>query len=293
MSRKITAIILNYKNYQDVCTCIESLEKQNLNPEDSLKILIIDNNSQDDSTEKLKQKFPQHRYIFNKENLGFAKGVNQGIDLSYGDSDYFLLVNNDAELSPDCLKKLLEISKENNLVGPTIFYKQNPKIIWQEGGYFSKGKMGIIVPRKNKELISEETKNVDFISGCIMLIPKKIIDTIGKFDEKFFFYGEDLDFCLRAKKSGIPIFYRADAKSWHNIKSIAENRTSPFVLKNLAYSYLLIIKKHFYNWRFYGLALFIFVYTPFRFCQIIKGKNNLNNLKFWLQGGFSAWHKKI
>lgn len=52
---KITAIILNYKNYQDVCVCIKSLEKQNLTPDNSLKILIIDNNSQDDSTEKLNQ----------------------------------------------------------------------------------------------------------------------------------------------------------------------------------------------------------------------------------------------
>lgn len=289
----ITAIILNYKNYQDVCACIESLEKQDLNSEDSLKILIIDNNSEDGSTEKLKQQFPQHSYIFNKKNFGFAKGVNQGIDLSYNNSDYFLLVNNDAELSPDCLKKLLETSKGNDLIGPTIFYKQNPEIIWQEGGYFLKNKMGITIPRKNKKLISEETKNVDFISGCIMLIPKKIIDTIGKFDENFFFYGEDLDFCLRAKKAGFSIIYRADAKSWHNIKSIAENRTNPFVLKNLAYSYLLIIKKHFYNRRFYGLILFIFIYTPFRFYQIIKGKNNWRNLESWLQGGWLAWHKKI
>ena len=285
----ITAIILNYKKYQDIRSCIISLEKQIL-PEDSfLKILILDNNSGDDSTEKIQKEYPQYTYVFNKENYGFAKGVNQGIDLSYKESDFFLLVNNDATLDQNCLNNLLETSKGEALVGPAIFYKDRPDLVWQGGGYFSRLRMNIVVLDKNKKLKSTEIKSVDFLSGCILLIPKKVIDKVGKLDEKFFFYGEDLDFCLRTKKTGVRVLYCPKAKAWHNIEDISISHTNSFVLKNLAFSYNLIIKKHYPKFKIYGLFLFIFVYTPFRLYQIIKGRNNLSNIKEWLKDGLKVW----
>lgn len=286
---KITAIILNYKKYEDVCLCISSLEKQALPENYSLKILVIDNNSEDNSTLKIQKEYPKHSYFFNKENYGFAKGVNQGIDLSYEESDFFLLVNNDAILEPNCLNNLLEISKGEALVGPAIFYKDRPDMVWQGGGYFSKLKMNIVVPDKNKKLESTEIKDVDFLSGCVLLIPKKVIDKVGKLDEEFFFYGEDLDFCLRAKKVGIEILYCPVAKAWHNIQNIAASRTSHFVLENLARSYNLIIRKHYPSLKIYGLLLFIFLYTPFRLYQIIKGGNNWKNIEGWIKGGLKVW----
>lgn len=289
----ITAIILNYKNYKDVCSCIISLEKQILPRDYKLKILIIDNNSEDGCTEQLQQIFPEHKYIFNRENYGFAKGVNQGIDLSYTESNYFLLVNNDAELSPQCLSELLFASNGEALVGPAIFYKNEPEIVWQGGGFYSKLKMNLTVPDKNKNHVSVNLKEVDFLSGCILLIPKKIIELNGKLDEKFFFYGEDLDFCLRAKKLGIKVLYCPEAKAFHNIKRIVISRTSPFVLKNLAFSYHLIIKKHFPKLQTYGLFLFIFIYSPFRLYQIISGGNNWSNITSWIQGGIQGWKIKI
>lgn len=289
----ITAIILNYKNYKDINDCIISLEKQNLSEGYSLKILIIDNNSEDDSTLKIQKEHPEHSYFFNKENYGFAKGVNQGIDISYKESDFFFLVNNDAILEENCLKNLLEVSKGVNLTGPVIFYKDKPDIIWQGGGYYSKIRMNIVSPDKNKKLLSTEAQKVDFISGCIMLIPKKVIDMIGKFDEKFFFYGEDLDFCLRVKKSGVETFYCPKAQALHNIQDIATNRTSSFVLENLAISYSLIIKKHYRDFKIYGLLLFIFLYTPFRLYQIIKGNNNLKNITAWIKGGITGYNIKL
>jgi hypothetical protein len=285
----INAIILNYKNYKDTRECIISLEKQIIPEGYSLKILIIDNNSEDDSTLKIQKEYPQYTYIFNNENYGFAKGVNQGIDLKFKESDFFLLVNNDAILEKNCLNNLLEISKGKALVGPVIFYKDNPDTVWQGGGFYSKIRMNIVVPDKNKKIVSTKIKKVEFLSGCILLIPKKVIDIVGKLDEKFFFYGEDLDFCLRAKKKHVEILYSPNVKAWHNIEDITSSRTSSFVLKNLAFSYNLIIKKHFPKFKTYGLFLFIFIYTPFRLYQIIKGKSDLKNIKEWIKGGLKVW----
>ncbi|MFZ4648188.1 MAG: glycosyltransferase family 2 protein [Patescibacteria group bacterium] len=289
----ITAIILNYKNYKDVCACIASLENQVIPTNFNLQILIIDNNSEDGCTEKLQKKFPNHQFIFNKKNLGFSKGVNQGIDFCSKESDYFLLVNNDAELEKNCLGSLIESSANKYLTGPVIFYKNEPRLVWQGGGFFSKLKMNISVPDKNQTLFSKSLQEVDYLSGCILLIPKNLIESIGKFDEKFFFYGEDLDYCLRAKKYGLKVIYNPNAQSWHNIKRAAVSRTSPFVLENLAVSYQLIIKKHFPRLRIYGLLLFAFLYTPFRLYQVISGGNNWLNILSWIKGGLAGWRMKI
>jgi len=293
MTRNITAIILNYKNYHDVRICILSLLKQDLPSDSHLSLLIIDNNSGDDYTKQLATEFPEHQYIYNEDNLGFAKGVNQGIHLGRDQSDYFLLVNNDAELAPDCLRLLLEASQGSALAGPAIMYKEDPDIIWQGGGFFSKLRMNIIVPDKNKVISDCETQSVDFLSGCILLIPKTVVDHLGRLDEKFFFYGEDLDFCLRAKRAGVKVLYCSQAHAWHNIKRAAISRTSAFVLKNLAFSHQLIIKKHFPARQLYGALLFLFVYTPFRLKQIIQGGSDWRNLGAWFQGAWQAWFTKI
>ena len=288
----ITAIILNYKNYDDIRACLLSLAGQKLDPADHLNILVIDNGSGDDSTKRLEPEFPNVQYIYNAANLGFAKAVNQGLKTKVA-SDYFLLVNNDAELDPLCLSQLMDISQGAALVGPSIFYKAEPDIVWQGGGRFSKTRLNITVADKNKPLASQAVQAVDFLSGCVLLIPQSVINKIGFFDEQFFFYGEDLDFSLRAKKAGVEILYAPEAKAWHNIKRAAESRTSVFVLKNLAYSYIRVIKKHFPSRRFYGALLFIFIYTPFRLKQIIAGGQDWRNIQAWLKGGWLAWQEKI
>jgi len=288
----ITAIILNYKNYNDVYNCIISLEKQNLTSRQNLSLLIIDNGSQDDNTKKLQQEFPQHKFIFNNANLGFAKAVNQGIKAKQDQSDYFLLVNNDAELAPDCLSHLLITSQNSAITGPAICYKNKPETIWQSGGFFSKLRMNIVNPLKNKTYKKQAPQKVNFLSGCVLLIPKKIILKLGLFDENLFFYGEDLDYCLRAKSQNIDINYCAEARAWHNIENIASSRTSAFVLENIAFSYIYNLKKHFFNLKLYGYLLFILAYSPFRLYQIIKGGNSVKNIFPWFKGAYRAYKTK-
>lgn len=288
----IRVIILNYNNYHDLKNCINSLLHQSLPAEYKLEMLIIDNNSRDGSTLKLKSEFPDLSYIFNDENKGFAKGVNQGIKQYLDTSDYFLLVNNDAELEKECLHKLIEEGAD--ITGPTIFYKNKAEKIWQAGGYYQKSRMNIQSPLKNKKLPKNiGSHKVDFLSGCVLLINKQTIEKIGLFDEDFFFYGEDLEFCLRAKKSDLKIVYSPNASAWHNIEDISQSRTSPFVLNNLAKSYFLIIRKHFPAFLVYGIFLFLFLYTPFRLYQLIKGKNKISNIFYWFKGGISGIKKAL
>lgn len=293
--KTISAIILNHNNYSDLKNGLQSLQAQSLPADYKLKIIIIDNGSADDSTRRLRREFPQPNFIFNHENLGFAAGVNQGLKISLAASDYFLLLNNDASLEPTGLSKLLAVMDDSvALAGPTIFYRQDPALIWQAGGYFRLSKMGVSVPLKNKTRPGGETpQTVDFLSGCVLLINKTALKTLGFLDEKFFFYGEDLDLGLRAKQTGYRVIYVPLASAWHKIAPGGASRSSAWALNNLAKSYFLIIRKHFPALLTYGVFLFVFIYTPLRLYQIIKGRNRMKNILAWFSGGFSGLNTKL
>lgn len=290
----LQVIILNYNNYSGLKKCLLSLSNQKVPQNFTLKILIIDNASADGSGLKIKAEFPNYDYIFNQENLGFARGVNQGFKFSPDQADYYLLLNHDASLTESTIEKLL--AAEADLAGPTIVYGHDPKRIWQAGGSYKLWKMGLAVPLKNKttaEIKPDASDDVSFLSACVLLIKGSVLKKIGYLDEDFFFYGEDLDFCLRAKKAGLKISYVSSAQAQHDIQDIRVTRTSPFVLKNLSASYIIIIRKHFFWLLPYGLLLWMLVYTPFRLYQIIKGRQAIKNISAWLLGGWEALNKKI
>ncbi len=296
--KKITAIVLNWNEYKKTKMAIASLLKSN-RENFSLNVVIVDNGSHDGSTQKLEKEFIGVRFIYNGSNLGFAKGVNIGVRYAVEvNSDAVFLLNNDAIVGEDTLEKLASVlfSGDNRgIAGPCIFYLREKDRVWQGGGYFSKLKMGVVVPEKNKIRgdLTNTVKIVDFLSGCAMLVKKEVFDSIGFFDERFFFYGEDLDFCLRAKKAGFDVLYVTEASAWHDI-DINKNRTTPFVLYNLARTSLLLVKKNFaFAGLVYSVLLFIFFLTPFRLFQIIRGGNNIKNILSWIRGGFSGLFIKL
>jgi GT2 family glycosyltransferase len=269
------------------------LINQKLTENAKTNFVIIDNGSIDFSTREIEKKYPNFIYLYNKDNMGFSYAVNQGIKL-VPETDFFCLVNNDAFVDPYMVDTLISSQKGvPGISGPVIFYKDKPDIVWQGSGVFSLLKMGVIVPEKNKRFFDKKIKNPDFISGCVMMIHKKVFDTVGYFDEKFFFYGEDLDFCLRAKKIGFQINYVPSAKAWHAISDIRVTRTNVFVLKNIAISYFLIVRKHYPCYFPYALLLFIFLYTPFRVYQILSGGSNISNTISWIRGGFIGCTKHL
>ena len=291
---KISAIILNYNNYQDLKACLASLKSQELPDGSELRIMIIDNGSHDASTAKIQMEEPQFIYLFNPDNLGFARAANQGFAQLWSETDFFLLVNNDASLAPDCLRQLLAAQKDRpGLSGPAILYKDKPDTLWQGGGYFWKLRMNIAMPGKNQELKEKGSRPTDFLSGCVLLIGRTTLAGIGLLDERFFFYGEDLDLCLRAKKAGYPITYVPTARAWHNLRSASADRSNPFVLYHLAYAYFLNIRRHFPKLISYGLFLFFFLYSPFRLGQIIKGGHGAKSIAAWFQGGVKGLTKKL
>lgn len=292
MIHRIYAVILNYNNYIDTRECIESI-RRSLYLID--RIILVDNGSRDNSIEKLEEDYghsSKFEIIRNRINVGFAKGVNVGIRRALDDrAEYILLVNNDAIIDMECVTKLYKIAERSEpigIVGPRIFYLNDDERIWQGGGYFSKLKSGIISSEKNRlarQCAVIKEREVTFLSGCVMLVWRMVFERIGLFDEDFFFYEEDVEFCLRAKRAGFRLFYVPSARAWHRISNIVKDRTSSFVLYHLARSHLIMLRKAFPPWYFlYGAVVHLFIYTPYRMWQIFWGSRSLKAASSWLKG---------
>ena len=242
---KVYIVILNWNNYQDTKECIESLEHVTyLNKE----ILIIDNGSTDGSDCKLKEKFPQHKIILNKKNLGFSAGCNVGIKYALEkNSDYVLLLNNDTIVDKNFLSELVKgISSDTKigLIGGKIYYFDNRNKIWSAGGgikrftkktyHFGDGKFD------NKKF--NVKRQVDFLSGCCLLVKRDVFETIGLLDPDYFMYYEDVDFCLRAKGKAYRIVYLPESVLWHKAgNSSSKSFIDYYRMKN----YFLLLKKRF------------------------------------------------
>lgn len=147
-----------------------------------------------------------------ERNLGFAPGCVWGISLALQqDADYILLLNNDATVEPSFLDALLEAAyrcPRAGLLCPRIVSMANPTRPWYAGGTFTLWS-GIPVQVRSRRGAdsSGRPREVDYATGCAMLINPAVIRAVGSFDPQFFAYCEDLDLSLRARKAGFKVLY--------------------------------------------------------------------------------------
>ncbi|MBU4510116.1 glycosyltransferase family 2 protein [bacterium] len=289
---KIYAIILTLNNYSDTCDCIKSLIKSQF---PLTSIVVVDNHSTDGSIQKLQKDFyleDRVHFILNKNNLGFAKGANIGIHFSLKQgASYIFLINNDAIVDPLCTELLLkELNKNpsNGMAGPRIFYHKEPNKIWHSGGYFNRLKTGVIIPEKNKlnNEVDDKIIKVSFLTGCCMLIKREAFEKVGFFDESYFMYEEDVDFCFRTIKKGFNILYVPKAHVWHKISSTLKERTSSFVFYNMSRSRLIFLRKNFSFFYFlYACLIHFLIYTPYRIIQACRRQEKTwQSILAWMKG---------
>ncbi|GAB4027365.1 MAG: glycosyltransferase family 2 protein [Candidatus Microgenomates bacterium] len=188
---KIAVIILHYGRFETTKNCLYKLRSKI----DEHQLILI-NNSPDDIT-SLSKIIKNTILIDNRKNLGFAKSVNQGIARGLKDKvvDAFFLMNNDSFLSHGGFNQLsLVLNKipSAGIVTPILHHK---------GGYDWGGKYNKwtgMVRHKNWINKPKTIQSAQHVAGAAMLIKRKLIEKVGLFDERFFLYFEDLDYCLRA-----------------------------------------------------------------------------------------------
>ena len=285
MLPKVDIIILNYNGYKDTIECIRSLKKITY---DNIDIIIIDNKSTDDSQNKIKKfidKEPNIRFIQSGENIGFSGGNNIGIDISIKNkSDYICLLNNDTIVEPGFLEPLVEAMEKDKSIGLAsgkIMYYDEPNKIWCAGGYINKltacgyhyGRDQIDNGKYN------ENKKVSDLPGCLQLIRREVFENIGLYDEKYFLYMEDTDFCYRANQAGYKLMYISESKIYHKVSSSTGGQNSPLHLYYMARNRILFNRAMqlnlFEDIIFYMFYMFRFILEPFRrkknFKYVLKG----------------------
>ncbi|MBZ2166166.1 glycosyltransferase family 2 protein [Methanobacterium spitsbergense] len=162
--------------------------------------------------------------IKNENNDGFAEGNNIGITYALNnlDPDYVMLLNNDTIVDREFLVEMLKVSESNSeigILGPKIYYYNDPNRIW-----FAKGKISWKFSRGLNIGYNEmdngqydKIAEVEYVSGCAFLIKKEVINRIGLLDKRFFLYFEEIDWTLRATKLGYKNVFVPKGKIWHKI----------------------------------------------------------------------------
>jgi GT2 family glycosyltransferase len=253
----LSVIIVNYNVKFFLGYCLSSVEKalQSIEGE----ILVIDNNSTDGSKDFLCNKFPNVKFIWNTENEGFAKANNRALQLACG--DYILFLNPDTIVPEDCFEKCISFIQSKNdevalgikmIDGSGRFLKESKRAfpspmtslyklsglsrLFPKSKLFSKYHLGYLDENTNHE--------VDVLAGAFMLITKKIIGTVGGFDENFFMYGEDIDLSYRIQKAGYKNFYFAESTIIH-FKGESTKKGSLNYVKMFYKAMSVFVKKHY------------------------------------------------
>lgn len=219
---KVGVVIVNYNGFDYTVNCLESLMRSTWK---NMDIIVVDNGSSDGSPEKLKALFGDSVFVVSNEtNLGFAGANNVGITLALERyCDYVLLLNNDTVVDNYLVVKMVTRSQMNGcaVVAPKIYYYDQQNRIWYAGGEIN-WKKGIGVHHGLNSLDNEKfdiPKDIDFATGCCVLVPKRVFDTVGLMSEEYFLYFEDTDFSVRVKRAGFNIVYEPLARVWHKVSA--------------------------------------------------------------------------
>lgn len=280
MIAMLSVILLNYNQPDMTIDCIEYLLKNKKHYED-FEIIVVDNGSKDDSVVKLleiSRKYNLH-FIDNKENLGFAEGNNAGIRESRG--DWILLLNNDTVFKEDFILKMAKAAVDNPnsaAIGPKIYYYDVPSKIWYGGGKITKFYNFVQAPSEG----SGDYHEVEWITGCALMINRKALEKVGLLDKDFFMYIEDADWCIRAKKAGLNLIYANNAELWHiGSKTTTENFKKSFQIYYGYRNKLFVISKNTRNFEYIGVLFVALSGICFRIVESIT-KGNFDSAKgYW------------
>lgn len=242
MKLDLSILIVNYNGLKYLKNCIESIEAKT--SKISYEIVIIDNNSQDNSCSFIESEYPKVRLIKSKINYGFGKGNNEAFKVAKG--DYILLLNNDTILLDDLspIVDFLISDKTVGVVGITMLDSNKRNL--PAAGLFPNKKNMFQLKKLfyndqyfSKKSFTDNSYDVDWVSGSFMMLSRGVYEKINGFDEDYFLYVEDVDFCKKIKDIGLKRIFLPHFKYIHFVGF--NNNKNQLLIKG----YKTFINKHF------------------------------------------------
>lgn len=224
----LSIILVNYNSGEMLSGCIQSIRESGIGF--AYEIIVVDNASVDDSLKQAQATYADVRYIINNENAGFAKANNQGIDIARG--KYILIQNPDTLVVGNAIETLVSFIRNNPDIGITSGILLNEDHTLQHsirrfpsvtGQLFEALFIHKLTPRLSRkfgevvldEMVYKKPLDVDWVTGAVMLLSRDVISKVGKLDESFFLYAEEVDWCYRMKKNGLRMVYFPQAVFIH------------------------------------------------------------------------------
>jgi GT2 family glycosyltransferase len=246
--QNIAVVILNWNGLNLLKSHLPNVIKNSGNA----RIIVADNASTDDSVDFIKNNFPTVEIISNLKNEGFAKGYNEA--LKRIESEFYVLLNNDVEVSENWLNPLINVFSDSKVVGC------QPKIIsfndrssfehaGASGGYidrnyfpFCRGRIFDAIEKDNNQYDSKE--EVFWSTGAALMIRAKEFHSVNGFDEDFFAHMEEIDLCWRLKKKGFKFMVEPSSKVYHIGGGTLPYQSPKKVYLNFRNSLMMLIKNH-------------------------------------------------
>ncbi len=285
---ELSIIIVSYNTKEILKKCLQLLYNDigNINTE----ILIIDNASHDGSPDMIEQDFPNVRLIRCEKNYGFGKANN--IAMKEAKGDYFLLLNSDAYVKPGVIDSTLDYMKNNSDVGIL-----GVKLVDKEGNLqpsarhfpssFSKFIVlaGISKHFPHSRLLGgpdyswwdhSSIKNVDWVVGAYFMIRKDVAEQVGYFDERYFLYYEETDFCLQVKRKGYKVIFYPYAEVIH-LGGESSKKTDKRVSEaGKQITSIRVDSEQKFHWKNFGIIRMLsIVYVEVLWLRLSIGKNIL------------------
>ena len=241
----LAIIVVLYKSEADVRLFWQSLARQSLT---EFHLIAINNpaGGPPEAADYLEHaEDPRIAVIRNKENVGFARAVNQGLRQGYEQGcDRFLLLNPDTLFDSAFLQELDAVWTRSSasVIAPRIMYANDLSAAWYAGGHFDYGY--VFTPRHDAYTEGVKTKTVEYASGCCLGITRAVLEQVGLLDENFFVYFEDADFSLRLRTSGISIHYVEHPYLLHKSGASSGGEFSPAATLLFYKSYAQFLRKH-------------------------------------------------
>jgi hypothetical protein len=227
---KVAVILVNWNNHEDTLECLRSLQGSSYQP---LEVIVVENGSKPESVAALRAAPGCDLLIESAQNLGFTGGNNLGIrtGLERGAGLVFVL-NNDTTVNSSTIGTLVDAlttTPNAGIATPKIRFYQPDNLIWYAGGTFStRSQNPVMTGYKQVDDGRWDTPgDVDFASGCAMLVRRALFDRFGGFVEDYFAVWEDVDFSLNARSAGYRIVYVPSAVVWHKESSAAGGHDAP------------------------------------------------------------------
>ena len=217
-SVELAVVVLDWDGGDETLRCLESVAASSgLRP----RMILVDNASASPVIDQAQRRIPGLEVYRNSANLGYSGGNNIGLRAALdAGAEYVLVLNNDARVFPETLREMVEVARADDAIGAVgarVLLEEEPSRLWMAWGEVTFGQSLVrLAGRGDRDAVGyRRQRDVAWVSGCAILMTRRALERVGLFDEAYFAYHEEVDWCARVREAGMRVVYAGEAAVVH------------------------------------------------------------------------------